>query len=170
VIALDLDGTLLDYSPASGAPRVNPAAIDMLIARGVSRVAIVTNQGGLPFGVAGKRRKDGQPYPTPAQFCARLDAAHRALTRRGIHIIAVRVSCWHAYADPATIQLAARQVRDFGRGFGSDWTVYATERARKPAAFMLHSVGATEYWGDSPEDAQAAANAGISFVAVQRFV
>ena len=34
---------------------------------------------------------------------------------------------------------------------------------------MLKVAGATIYYGDSPEDVAAAANAGIPFVAVPRF-
>ena len=42
--------------------------------------------------------------------------------------------------------------------------------ARKPSPLMLRAVGATEYWGDSPEDAEAAHNAGVPFVHVERFL
>lgn len=171
MIALDLDGTLLDYSPEGPTPRVNRALIATLKAQGVRQVAILTNQGGLPFGVAGKLRKDVRPYPTPEQFDVRLGAAVYALARSGIAVVAVRVSCWHQYARERDIQSAARQVRALmPRLSTSDWRVYATARARKPNPLMLRSVGATCYYGDSPEDGDAAANAGIPFVKVERFL
>ena len=43
MIALDLDGTLLDYAPEGPEPRVNHAVIAALQARGVTAVGIVTN-------------------------------------------------------------------------------------------------------------------------------
>ncbi len=179
MIALDLDGTLLDYSPEGPTPRINHALMARLAVRGVREVAILTNQGGLCFGVLGYKRKDGKPYPTPAQFYMRLAIARNALAMHGIAVSAVRVSCWHkAAAQPeiaAAVQLAARQVREclakHRVQFHSDvdWTLYTTARARKPQPLMLHSVGATEYWGDSDEDEGAARAAGVPFVHVDRF-
>lgn len=176
MIALDLDGTLLDYSPEGPTPRINHALIASLAAQGVKQVAIVTNQGGLAFGVAGKLRKDGRPYPQPLQFALRLQAAVLALNEAGIRVVFVRVSCWHdaAARQPEiadAVQRAARQVRLWMSAFiGVDWRVYATPAARKPNPLMLRAVGATEYWGDSDEDAQAAHNAGVPFVHVERFL
>ena len=176
MIALDLDGTLLDYSPEGPTPHVNPAVIAALQARGVTAVGIVTNQGGLCFGVAGKLRKDGRPYPTPRQFATRLQAAVLALNEAGIRVVFVRVSCWHdaAARQPEiadAVQRAAREVRLWLAGLRAlDWCVYTTAAARKPSPLMLRAVGATEYWGDSPEDAEAAHNAGVPFVHVERFL
>lgn len=75
MIALDLDGTLLVYAPEAATPRVNWAVIRELQRCGARRVAILTNQGGLCFGVMGSVRKDGRPYPTPQQFYVRLGVA-----------------------------------------------------------------------------------------------
>ena len=53
MIALDLDGTLLDYSPEGPFPKINPAALAALSAaldRRPRQVAILTNQGGCPGG------------------------------------------------------------------------------------------------------------------------
>ena len=171
MIALDLDGTLLDYSPEGPEPAVNHAVIARLVERKVAEVAILTNQGGLPFGVAGKLRRDGRPYPTPRQFAVRLAEAIQALWEAGIEVEAVRVSCWHQYAAAHDIQRAASRTRYMLSFMGrmSQSTVYTTAAARKLNPLMLHSVGATEYWGDSDEDEQAAANAGIPFVRVKRF-
>ena len=168
MIALDLDGTLLDYSPDGPTPRVNRAVIAALQARGVTAVAILTNQGGLCFGVLGKLRRDGRPYPTPEQFAVRLRAAIAALTDAGIAVACVHVSLWHDYAPEDALALAAIQVESVY--YGGPVMVYTTARARKPQPFMLYSARATEYWGDSPEDAEAARNAGVPFVHVERFL
>ena len=169
-LALDLDGTLLDYAPEGPRPRVNWAVIRELRRRGVKQVAICTNQGGLPWHVMGARRKDERPYPSPEQFCLRLRAAVTALSGVGIKVVAVRVSVFHPRADEAAIQRAARAVRtDLGRLMYVETKVYTTARARKPEPLMLRSVGATEYWGDSPEDEGAARAAGVPFMPVERF-
>ena len=171
MIALDLDGTLLDYSPESNSVRVNWQVIDALVRRGDREVAICTNQGGLPWHVMGARRKDERPYPSPEQFCLRLRAAVTALSGVGIKVVAVRVSVFHPRADEAAIQRAARAVRtDLGRLMYVETKVYTTARARKPQPLMLHSVVATEYWGDSDEDGGAAQAAGVPFVRVERFL
>ena len=171
MIALDLDGTLLDYSPESDSPRVNRDVIKALQRRGIREVAICTNQGGLPWHVMGARRKDERPYPSPEQFCLRLRAAVTALSGVGIKVVAVRVSVFHPRADEAAIQRAARAVRtDLGRLMYVETKVYTTARARKPQPLMLHSVVATEYWGDSDEDGGAAQAAGVPFVRVERFL
>ena len=173
--AADLDGTILNYGDGS-AVRVNHALLSLLARQRVRRVAICTNQGGLCFGVLGSVRRDGGSYPTPAQFCLRLRCAIVALSHYGIAVPAVRVSCWHKAADTqpevaAAVQQAAQEVRADLAGLpGLGWRVYTTARAHKPAPLMLCSVGATVYYGDSSEDAQAAANAGIQYHYVQRFL
>lgn len=173
MIALDLDGTLIDYSPEGPQPRANPVVLDELRDLGARHVAICTNQGGLCFGVLGATRKDGRGYPTPADFMRRIAYARLALLANGIVVAAVRVSCYHpaAVSSPqvaAAIQRAARQLRDPLLPT-APWRVFTTAAARKPQPLMLRSVGATEYWGDSDEDAAAATAAGIPFVRVERF-
>ena len=59
---------------------------------------------------------------------------------------------------------------DLGGLASVDVTVYTIARARKPQPLMLHSVMASEYWGDSDEDGEAAAAAGVPFVNVERFL
>ena len=175
MIALDLDGTLLDYSPEGERPAVNWWALNELQRRGVRRAAFLTNQGGICFGVMGSLRKNGLPYPTPKQFYVRLGVAISALAQRRINVDAVRVSCWHPAAQTqpevaAAVQKAAQEVRGLLAPLHwVEWCVYTTARARKPEPLMLRSVGATEYWGDSPEDGGAARAAGVPFVKVDRF-
>ena len=175
MIATDLDGTLLDYSPEGSIPRFNSDILPGLLRSGAREIAVATNQGGVCFGVLGYTRRDGRSYPTPGQFFRRLDCAGVMLARAGIAIADVRVSCWHKAAETqpeiaAAVQAAARQLRAglHGRHFPM-WRVYTTATARKPQPLMLRSVGASEYWGDSDEDEQAANAAGIPFVRVARF-
>lgn len=169
--AFDLDGALADFSPEGLETRVNIRLIYQLRRQGAREIAICTNQGGLPWHVAGILRRDGRPYPSPEQFLARLDTVRCWLRMSGIVVAAVRVSCYHPKARQEWIERAARLVRC---GLGDmpipDWRVYTTAAARKPNPLMLRSVRATEYWGDSDEDEQAAQAAGIPFVRVERFL
>lgn len=164
VIALDFDRTLVQGYAAGPRPSVNPAVIRGLQARGTRAISICTNQGGLTWWLAGAVRQDGSAYPSPGLFVARLSWAQMALYAHGIEIAHLRVACYHPSAPPALIERAAQQVRDFLRGAFADWRVYAAAAARKPGGLMLRSVGATEFWGDSKEDAGASASAGVPFV------
>lgn len=172
-VALDIDGTLLDYNYMPGvAPKINRALIDELVAAKVQEVALVTNQGGLPWGVQNNRRTDGRKYPMPEDFVERFCALRTAFHAAGIGVPVLRICVYHPKAPAALVEQAATLLRKTldDAGVICDWHVYATARARKPAPFMLHSVGATVYFGDSDEDAQAAHAAGINFVHVARFV
>jgi hypothetical protein len=71
MITLDIDGTMLGYdSYTADVPTVNLPLIREL-AKVTRQVALVTNQGGLPWGVLGSVRKDGQAYPKPEFFYRR---------------------------------------------------------------------------------------------------
>ena len=168
MIALDLDRTAVsgyDHLPLT----VNPALLVALLQRNVRCVTFGTNQGGLPWFIAGIPRADGRLYPSPEQFVGRLQFAVSSLAQCGIEVAAVRVCVFHPRAEDRHIQTAAHQVRDLLAGSRFGWRVYTTAAARKPSPLMLRSVGATEYWGDSNEDEGAAIAAGIPFVRVARF-
>ena len=172
MIAIDLDGTLLDYDydPYRAESRVNYALLRQLRIAGVEQAAIATIQGGTPFGLMGAKRRDGRCYPTPDDFMRRLHLACEALRNGGIAVAAVRVCVFHPHAEDRYIQAAARFMRQYMPGvLVPDWRVYTTAAARKPSPLMLRSVGASEYWGDSDEDEGAAQAAGIPFVRVARF-
>ena len=51
----------------------------------------------------------------------------------------------------------------------SFWSIFTTARSRKPEPYMLGLTKIEAYYGDSPEDRQAAEAAGIPFVSVPRF-
>lgn len=168
MIASDIDGTLLDYGDHAVPPRFNLTLLDEL-ARVTRAVALVTNQGGLPFGVMAARRADGRTYPHPQQFVERVACLAVELQAHGIRVIELRVCVFHAKADAAANARAARMVRRGLQCAGLNFPthVYASQRARKPSALMLRAAKAACYYGDSDEDAESAA--GIHFVRVERF-
>lgn len=159
MIALDIDGTLLDYG-SHGATRINTDLVASL-PRGVD-IVLVTNQGGLPFGLTNHR------FPSVRQFVERLATIYRYMAACRKPFSAVYVCVYHPLASPQAIQSVAHQVRGHIAIYPR-WRVYATSRARKPSPLMLRAAGATIYYGDSPEDAKAALAASIPFVPVCRF-
>ena len=168
MLTLDIDGTLLDYDYKPGEVGVNRALICQIP---TERIAIVTNQGGLAFGVQGLLRTDGRPYPKPDDFFTRLQYLNQVLRENGIVFTALRVSLYHPRAGQVDIRRAYEQLRDlFYVSTLRDWRFYKTARARKPSPLMLNSIGASAYWGDSDEDEQAAVAAGIPFKRVERFI
>lgn len=174
VIAFDIDGVLADYG-YSNMPKINVAFLDEMKSEYGSRVAfaLVSNQGGLPFGVQSVRLPDGNTYPVPLTCARRLYAVSMAFRHRGMNIAHVRYCVFHPTADRTSIQTAAKELRfHIGRHadhFGYSWHVYSTQAARKPNPLMLLSVGASAYYGDSDEDEQAAQAARIPFHRVRRF-
>jgi len=179
-IGIDLDGTLINYGFTPGhTARINKPLVKGLPATmrqyGADGVAIITNQGGLAWGLKGSSRGNGTPFPTPSDFINRLFAAVNFLRLSRIYVASVYVCTYHPDAQERLIQLAASQVRQSvklmvaGGAIGKG-VVYAMSQARKPAPMMLLQAKAAVYLGDSPEDAAAARNAGIDFVEVRRFV
>lgn len=168
VIASDIDGTLLDYDYAPGElPAVNHALIEQMRRRD-NYIALITNQGGLAFGVMGAIRKDGRRYPRPADFLARLTYLAVALFHADFALDAVRVAIYHPKAPPDAL---LDVLSALGGVFGDlPLHVWGGEDYRKPSPKMLLSIPATCYYGDSDEDEQAAKAAGIEFVRVERFV
>lgn len=170
MIACDIDGTLLDYDYIPGQPpKINYALIEQL--RG-KEIALVTNQGGLPFGVKGAIRKDGRPYPTPEDFIDRLKYLLEALHQSDITVCGIQICIYHPKADPYSIDVAHGCLLDGLDQIDQSKTgtyIYWIEHFRKPNPAMLIEAGATIYYGDSDEDEEAAANARIKFVRVDRF-
>lgn len=165
MIAFDVDGTILNYDGhASGDTRYNLGLLPLVQSVGTRMVAIVTNQGGMAFS------RTNHKYPTPLRVGQRINEACTFMRRNGFSVMAVHVSCYHPKAETADIEWAARKLRGFLALLPCDYTVYTTERARKPHPLMLRAAGATIYYGDSPEDGQAANAAGVPFVEVPRFL
>lgn len=182
IVYSDIDGTALDYDYLPDAVKVNRELIYWWRSCGIDKVALISNQGGLPFGVTYTKRKDGRPYPQPETCARRLATLAIALYECGIRIVDVRYCVFHPRANPLHVELAARKLRAAMIPRTVDrWTVYTTERARKPAPLMLNAarnyaarafpddLGGV-YYGDSDEDEAAARAAGLAFVRVDRFV
>lgn len=163
MIALDLDGTILNYGSHVTEIRINHALLSLL-PRQRQPVVILTNQGGVALW-----RSDPNKYPSPEHVGWRLDAACTFLAEREYQTVAIYASCYHPRAQAVDVQWAAATLRGEIASLVPSWRVYTTERARKPHPLMLRAAGATVYYGDSPEDGQAAAAAGIPFVSVPRF-
>lgn len=164
MIALDFDGVVANYNDHTTTIRINTGLLALLPSQR-QPVVICTNQGGMAFS-----RLNPAKYPTPLQVAQRLNAGCNFLTRNGYPVSAIFASTYHPKADAAEIQRVAQELRELISVVVPRWRVYTTERARKPHAFMLKVAGATVYYGDSPEDQQAAEAAGVPFVAVPRFL
>jgi len=171
-VALDIDGTLLDYSHVPGEnPRYNEALIDLLLKSGVREVSLVSNQGGLVFGLMSKVRDGGsRRYPSPSDFHLRLMSLIYKLKENGIRTISLRVCTFHPKGSVGLLSDAARDVRNLLYDSDFDWVVHEGPDYRKPSPLMLEDVGATVYFGDSDEDEESAKNAGIVFVRVERYL
>lgn len=177
MIASDVDGTILDYF---GLPGTKPVLNQVLVREwrrlGVKQIALCTNQGGLPFGLAGIKRSAGIPYPTPEIHLWRLISLRHWLWEVGIGVGAIRISLFHPSATRLMLGRAERRLRvlltqpQFAPLGASDLVIYTTERARKPNGLMLNSVGAEVFYGDSTDDEGAALAAGVPFVKVERFM
>lgn len=165
----DIDGTLLDYDYIPGAsPKFNWNLISSVQGE---TIAIVTNQGGLPFGVMGAKRKDGRNYPRPIDFVRRVAALIHALRKMNVEIYRIDVCVYHPKAADETINQAVSELDILIEDGFTDLPFVIWQKAdeRKPSPFMLKTVGATSYYGDSDEDEHAAMAAGIPFVKVERF-
>lgn len=171
MIASDIDGTLLDYNYIPGQlPAVNWPLLRQIAER-TDTLRLVSNQGGLPWGVMGKQRKDGRAYPKPADFVGRLLALSGALTMVGVRLTGVFACTYHPKAPEYAVFSAAYDVDALLRAGRLAVTAffYSGEEFRKPSPAMLKIAGATCYYGDSDEDEAAAQAAGIEFVRVARF-
>ena len=169
-IGCDIDGTLLDYNYIPGQiPAVNWPLIRQLRER-TDTLTLITNQGGLPWGVAGATRKDGRAYPQPADFVGRFVYLVGALALWQIEVTGLLVCTYHPKAPLQAVQQAAYDVDALlsraGAGFA---LVYHGEAMRKPSSWMLDFAEIDCYYGDSDEDEQAAQAAGCDFVRVERF-
>lgn len=160
----DLDGTLLNYGNADFTTFVNTAFLDTLAGTtdAPEFIKIVTNQGGLQFGMAGIAK-----YPTLSYFEDRIIRLMAALQERNVYIDRVYACIYHPKGD----HILEDQVKEAiaASRIGRIVTVLDKEAYRKPAPGMLLLAGATVLYGDSDEDEQAAQAAGIPFIRVDRF-
>ena len=97
MIALDLDGTILNYGGhATEATRYNLALLPMLPP---------------PATVAIRYHPDR--YPTPLRVADRISDACNFLCRHRYSVEAIYISCYHPKAQETDIQAAAQRLREF---------------------------------------------------------
>lgn len=159
--AYDLDGTLLSYD-STQPPVINIPLFPSL----PYHIAVVTNQGGIPFSL-GEWNTDR--YPTPQMFADRIHKVDAACIVYGVRLASVRVSVFHPRADRSLIEKAAREVYKAVGWNPERLIVYTSPGSRKPSPWMLYGCGAASFCGDSDEDEQAAAAAKIPFTRITRF-
>lgn len=173
---LDIDGTLLPYdgykAPCS---QLNTKLLRLLVSQDVKEIGVATNQGGIPMGELGWRRDGSLVYPVLPLFYQRLDYLSMGLWRFwGIRLVRVRVALYHPKTAglPIVNDVACRmrETAWLSKNQIPDWKVFTGEAYRKPAPGMLLDAGATVFYGDSPEDEQAAMAAGVPFINVERFI
>jgi len=159
MIGCDLDGTLIDYESygKDAQTKVNENLLKTFIGE---KIAIITNQGGIPLG-----------YRSPARFTERLSVLAQACQDIGVEIVSCRIALYHQKASMASIMEASANLNQcMQEEISIETRVYTASQARKPSPMMLTLSRATVYYGDSDEDEQAAAVADIKFVRVERFV
>ena len=173
-VGLDLDGTILAFDANCEDMRPNHDFLAYLQGRGVTQVAVCTNQGGLSLGGRGGVRHNGLLYPTIHQFLARAEAAWLNLKAYGILLYDLRVSLYHPRSRQHEIDAVYVRLLSAQRGMpGMSLHLYRNPTSRKPRPQMLLDVGGGSmrcFYGDSDDDEGAAVAAGIEFVRVPRFV
>lgn len=155
----DMDGTLIAYGDGRG---INYDLIDQVVNPG-DKVAILTNQGGIPLG-----------YRTVKQFVERFTGLRHYLeVGCGVKVVGLQVALWHKKATRDQIAAAFMELADVYYVEGNNEMIpfiWIPPHCRKPDPFMLQVANVGIYYGDSDEDEQAAAAAGVQFVRVPRFM
>lgn len=166
MIGVDFDGVVGNYANHTTEMRFNPHLPAMLPS--VVLVAIISNQGGVNFS-----QQDPTKYPTAETVARRFAAGVEFLGEHRLYVAEIHVSVFHPRASLARIAATARRLRRAleQQPALSDVAlhIYCSERARKPQPWMLRRAGVSVYYGDSPEDEDAAEAAGVPFVHVPRF-
>ncbi|WP_347244660.1 hypothetical protein [Thermogutta sp.] len=175
IVGIDLDGTIVDYACLQPVVRVRPDLAEVLGAVGIEiagrPVAVLSNQGGLPWGVLGVAREDGRPYPTPAYFLRRLGMAVQALESLGAVVEKVGICVYHPKAPQEAILRAAEEVEKGIEVGKIQWLITADPDYRKPRPGLLLWAGVAMYIGDDEiVDGGAAALASVPFIRVPRFL
>lgn len=167
MIGVDLDGTLLNYMGTDNKTEVNYTLLEVL--RG-KEIWIITNQGGIPFGLQWMRDSRGNPkkYPLPLDFILRLQVVIESAKEYGVTVKGVSVCFYHPNADMDDVVDAHDKTVALARGLTVPFYGFMGE-VRKPSAFMLRGLDLDYHIGDSEDDEGAAENAGIPFVKVDRF-
>ena len=169
-IGCDFDGTLTDYGFQAGSPvKVNTPLLETL--RG-SEITIITNQGGLAFGIMQSNRVDGRKYPLPIDFFNRYRDFVAIAKNFDVKVIQLQIALFHPKAQQHYVDLVKDELFDLLVTHNSrfDFRIYLTEHYRKPHSNMLELAEIEIYYGDSDEDQAAALEAGIEFMKVERYI
>ena len=181
-IGLDIDGCIAAYGIQPGErPLVNLGLIFQLATWGVTSVSLISNQGGLPFGikerdvvqdlpVSDDKLITFQKFPTPNVLAYRLIYFDDVLAFYGIRVRDIHLSLHHDNAASERVDQAADELKYALDGMtrGTPF-VYTSPTMRKPNPGMLKEAQINMYFGDSAEDEQAARAAHCEFVLVPRF-
>ena len=171
VIGSDIDGTVLCYKQSV------PPAVNYFLLRqwAGQQVSFVSNQGGIPFALAGLARQNSSiPYPTPERFVARLHALLSVCEELCVEVVNISVCVYHPKAEVYYRHSAFTQLAEKLSWLNEthiEWALYNDPRMRKPQPWMLQYAQwpLAVFYGDSDEDEQAAQAAKIPFVRVPRF-
>lgn len=169
MIGVDLDGTLLNFHSADEGSKieVNLTLLEVLWGK---EIWIITNQGGIPFGIQWMRDSRGKPkkYPLPSDFMFRLHIALESAKAFGVMVKGVSVCFYHPHADMDDVAQAHDTTVALSRGLSVPFYGFVSN-VRKPSAFMLRGLDLDSFIGDSSEDEVAALHAGVPFVKIEQF-
>lgn len=159
-LGFDMDGTLVTYGNNKSVSPNNKLLSAIAKDISTSKVHILTNQGGIPTG-----------HRSPAYFVEKLMTAVNAIKRHGGNVESVRISLYHPRARPEDVERAKAEVSNLLRKVMPDIKaeILTDPDSRKPSDGMFRDLKLDAYYGDSPEDAAAAAAAQTEFVPVDRY-
>lgn len=169
-VGCDFDGTLMNYLGQGGElHRVNHALLDQLRGR---FVWVLTNQGGLPFGLSQNHMQGTYKttYPTPYTFFERLWMLYQVVPLYDITLLGISCCIYHPKADQKFMTLASDGLTVLALGFPLPVFVYNGADYRKPAPGMFWKLNLSAYYGDDETDKQAAEAAGVPFYPVERYM
>lgn len=178
MIGSDLDGTLINFITERGA---KPVVNERLIAQMKGPIWVITNQGGLPFGMRDQRAIDRngikigvtkpRKFPIPEEFVENMVILYRVSARLGVEIHGLSVCTAHPSGELLLINRAASIIRQkIGKEIPElQLLIYTDNKHRKPSPDMLLDAPIERYFGDDDTDEQAAEAAGIEFTRVPKF-
>jgi hypothetical protein len=171
MVGCDFDGTLVSYMGEgfSNVPEVNETLLEVL--RG-KHIWIVTNQGGLPFGIQWLWKPNGKPkkYPLPHEFIDRLVLFHHIALAYNVTVIATSVCFYHPHATAEVMVAAHDTTVGLSKTLPFPLYTYLGKEYRKPQGGMVKNLGLAQFIGDGDEDENLALHEGIPFVRIDRFV
>lgn len=181
MVGVDFDGTVINFGRERGRkPIFNDRLLASIQGKGDPELWIVTNQGGLPFGLRHQHEIDtngfvvGQTkprkHPTPDEFVSDVIVFSRYLKRFNLDLKGVSVAIYHKSADKIWIAKAAQQVKRKLTEANIVVIVFEDPKYRKPSGEMLKGIVTLQtYYGDDLTDQEAANEAGKAFILVARF-